>query len=71
MVQDLLKQAAGLMSEDRFALLVVDSATAGGHAADGEELSHVCNVCVDTRWLAHVLQNRHADSHGEGGAPRG
>ena len=29
--------------------------------------THLCNLCVDTRWLAHVLRDRPDDSHGEGG----
>ena len=28
---------------------------------------HLCNLCVDTRWLAHVLRDRPDDSHGKGG----
>ena len=27
--------------------------------------THLCNVCVDTRWLAHVLRDRLG--HGKGG----
>ena len=26
--------------------------------------THLCNLCVDTRWLAHVLRDRPDDSHG-------
>ena len=29
--------------------------------------THLCNLCVDTRWLAHVLRDRPDDSYGEGG----
>ena len=29
--------------------------------------THLCNLCVDTKWLAHVLRDRPDDSHGEGG----
>ena len=29
--------------------------------------THLCNLCVDTRWLAHVLRDRPDDSHGKGG----
>ena len=29
--------------------------------------THLCNVCVDTRWLAHVLRDRPDGSHGAGG----
>ena len=29
--------------------------------------THLCNLCVGTRWLAHVLRDRPDDSHGEGG----
>ena len=29
--------------------------------------THLCNLCVDTRWLAYVLRDRPDDSHGTGG----
>ena len=29
--------------------------------------THLCNLCVDTRWLAHVLRDRPDGSHGAGG----
>ena len=29
--------------------------------------THLCDLCVDTRWLAHVLRDRPDDSHGKGG----
>ena len=29
--------------------------------------THLCNLCVDTRWFAHVLRDRPDDSHGVGG----
>ena len=29
--------------------------------------THLCNLCLDTRWLAHVLRDRPDDSHGLGG----
>ena len=29
--------------------------------------THLCNLCLDTRWLAHVLRDRPDDFHGEGG----
>ena len=29
--------------------------------------THLCNLCVDTRWFAHVLRDRPDDSHGAGG----
>ena len=35
---------------------------------EGAELlgTHLCNLCVDTRWLAHVVRDRLGDPHGEG-----
>ena len=29
--------------------------------------THLCNLCDDTRWFAHVLRDRPDDSHGKGG----
>ena len=29
--------------------------------------THPCNLCVDTRWFAHILRDRPDDSHGAGG----
>ena len=29
--------------------------------------THLCHLCVDTRWLAHVLRDRPDDSHGAAG----
>ena len=28
--------------------------------------THLCNLCVDTRWQAHVMRDRLGDPHGEG-----
>ena len=28
--------------------------------------THLCNLCVDTRWLAHVVRDRLGDPYGEG-----
>ena len=28
--------------------------------------THLCNLCVNTRWLAHVMQDRLGDPHGVG-----
>ena len=28
--------------------------------------THLCDLCFDTRWLAHVMRDRQGDPHGEG-----